>query len=75
MRIRPAGLMAGVTLVFGFMSVSAISSRVSPKLPGPSGYHVASIPIGGAELWDLARIVRWCHATCVHLPFHACRGA
>ncbi|MGC1637359.1 MAG: hypothetical protein WA744_18040, partial [Candidatus Acidiferrales bacterium] len=53
MRIRPAGLIAGVTLAFGFMSVSAISSRVFPKPPGPSGYHVVkTIPIGGEGLWD-----------------------
>ncbi|MGA8408981.1 MAG: hypothetical protein WB680_17530 [Candidatus Acidiferrales bacterium] len=53
MRIRPAGLIAGVALAIGFMSVSAISSRVSPTPPGPSGYHVVkTIPIGGEGLWD-----------------------
>jgi DNA-binding beta-propeller fold protein YncE len=53
MRIKPASLIAVLTLVFGFMSVSAISSRVSPKLPGASGYHVVkTIPIGGDGLWD-----------------------
>ncbi|MFZ0523982.1 MAG: YncE family protein [Candidatus Acidiferrales bacterium] len=53
MRIRPAGLIAGVALAFGFMSSSAISSRVSANLPGGSGYHVVkTIPIGGEGLWD-----------------------
>jgi DNA-binding beta-propeller fold protein YncE len=53
MRIKSAGLMAGVTLVFGFLSISTISSGVSAKSPGASGYHVVkTIPIGGEGLWD-----------------------
>jgi DNA-binding beta-propeller fold protein YncE len=53
MPIRPAGLVAGVALAFGFMSISATSSHLSPKLPGASGYHVVrTIPIGGEGLWD-----------------------
>jgi len=53
MRIRRAGLLAGITLVFGFTSISAIPSRVSPRLSGASGYHVVkTIPIGGDGPWD-----------------------
>src|ERR1700723_2153683 len=53
MRIRRAGLIAGITLVFGLTSISAISSRVSPRSSGASGYHVAkTIPIGGDGPWD-----------------------
>lgn len=53
MRIRPAGLIGGVALAFGFMSISAMSSHHSPKLPGASGYRVVkTIPIGGEGLWD-----------------------
>jgi DNA-binding beta-propeller fold protein YncE len=53
MRIKPTALIPGVILAFGFMSISAISDRVSPKLPGASGYHVVkTIPIGGEGLWD-----------------------
>ena len=53
MRIKTAGLIAGVILVFGFTSISAISSRIFPTLPDASGYHlVKTIPIGGEGLWD-----------------------
>lgn len=53
MRITPAGLIAGVPVVFGFMSISAISSRVSPKLPGTFGCHVVkTISIVREGLWD-----------------------
>jgi DNA-binding beta-propeller fold protein YncE len=53
MRIKSAGLVAGIALVFGFLSVSTLSSRVAPKSPGASEYHlVKTIPIGGEGLWD-----------------------
>ena len=53
MRIRPAGLIAGVTLVSDLCRSLQSSSRVFPKPPGPSGYHVVkTIPIGGEGLWD-----------------------
>jgi DNA-binding beta-propeller fold protein YncE len=53
MRIKPVGVMAGVTLVFGLMPTSAIFNRVSPTMPDTSGYHVTrTIPIGGEGPWD-----------------------
>jgi DNA-binding beta-propeller fold protein YncE len=53
MRIKPAGRIAGVTLVSGFLLIATISSRIFGKSPGASGYHVAkTIPVGGEGLWD-----------------------
>src|ERR1700733_2848178 len=53
MRFERVGVMAGVTLVFGLMAISAISNRASPTMLDTSGYHVTkTIPIGGEGPWD-----------------------